>query len=74
MSDDLTPQNLQPSRLELLRAEIQAGFQSMDKRIEEQARSFESLDARVTTEAEAIRRHFDVVAEGLRDSFKYAID
>ena len=74
MSNESAPQNLQPSRLEMLREEIRAGFQSMDQRLNEDRTRFESLDARLTTEADAIRRHFDVVAEGLRESFKGDID
>ena len=74
MSDELPPQNLEPSRLELLRAEIQSGFQSLDKRLDDDDTRFEALEARVMTESEAIRRHFDLVAEGLRESFKNVVD
>lgn len=32
------------------------------------------MDARITDEAAATRRHFNVVAEGLRESFNVVID
>ena len=74
MSDESTPQDPQPSEMKLLRAEIRAGFQSVAKRLDEHDTRFVSLETRITTEAEATRRHFDVVAEGLRESFKGVID
>jgi chromosome segregation ATPase len=130
MSDESTPQPPQPSEMELLRAEMRAGFQSVakrfdavdsrfdrvdahlaehdqrfnsvsghltehDQRFEEVGKRLEghdqrfdelgnrldghdkqfvSLDSRITSEAEATRRHFDVVAEGLRESFQVVID
>jgi hypothetical protein len=33
-----------------------------------------SLETRITDEAEETRRHFDVVAEGLRENFKGVVD
>jgi hypothetical protein len=88
MSDESTPRATQPSEMELLRTEMRAGFQSVakrfddvdkrlgdvDKRLDGHDERFVSLDTRITTEAEATRRHFDVVAEGLRESFKGVID
>lgn len=116
MSDELTSQAPQPSEMALLRAEMRAGFQSIDKRFDGVDHRFDgvdkrldgidirldgvdtrldgistrlaghdrrfdegdtraiSLDARITAEAEATRRHFDVVAEGLRESLKVVID
>lgn len=66
MSDEWTP-GQQPSEMELLRAEMRAGFQSIDKR-------FVAMDARITSEAEITRRQFDIVAEGLREDMKVVID
>ena len=60
MSDESTPRAKTPSEMDLLRAEMRAGF--------------ESLDTRITTEVAAIRTHFDVVAEDLRESLKGVID
>ena len=123
MSDEPTSQAPQPSEMALLRAEMRAGFQSIDHRFDGvdkrldgidirldgvdtrldgidirldgvdtrldgintrlagHDRRFDegdtraiSLDARITAEAEATRRHFDVVAEGLRESLKVVID
>jgi chromosome segregation ATPase len=158
MSDDLTPQTPPPSEMELLRAEMRAGFQAVAKRFDqvdtrldgidthlgehdkqfvslethlgehdkrfvslethlgehdkqfvsldthlgehdkqfvsldthlgehdkrfvplethlgEHDKRFVSLEARITDEAAATRRHFDIVAEGLRESFKGVID
>jgi predicted nuclease with TOPRIM domain len=123
MSDESAPRATQPSEMELLRAEVRAGFQSVAKRFDDVDKRFDdvdkrfddvdkrfgdvdkrlgdidkrldghderfvsldtrldghderfvSLDARITNEAEATRRHFDVVAEGLRESFNGVID
>jgi hypothetical protein len=95
MSDESTPQDAKPSGMELLRAEMRAGFQSVIERLNDHDERFDkiderfdkvderldghdavlvSLDTRITIEAEATRRHFDVVAEGLRESFKGVID
>jgi hypothetical protein len=88
MSDESTPEARQPSEMEMLRAEMRAGFQSfekrfdaVDKRLEGHDRRFDevdkrlvTMDARITDEAAATRRHFDVVAEGLRENFNVVID
>jgi hypothetical protein len=88
MSDESTPEAPQPSEMEMLRAEMRAGFQSfekrfdaVDKRLEGHDRRFDevdkrlvTMDARITDEAAATRRHFDVVAEGLRENFNVVID
>jgi chromosome segregation ATPase len=116
MSDESTPQDAKPSDMELLRAEMRAGFHSVIERLNDHDKRFDkvdarlehvdarlehldarlekiderlekvderlgghdtvlvSLDTRIITEAEATRRHFDVVAEGLRESFKGVID
>lgn len=95
MGDESTPRAAQPSEMELLRAEVRAGFQSVgtrldsidlrlaghdkrfddvDKRLDGHDERFVSLDTRITTEAADTRRYFDVVAEGLRGSFKGVID
>ena len=88
MSDESTLEAPQPSEMAMLRAEMRAGFQSfekrfdaVDKRLEGHDRRFDevdkrlvTMDARITDEATATRRHFDLVAEGLRESFKVVID
>ncbi len=102
MSDEVTLKAPQPSEMEMLRAEMRAGFQSFekrfdavdkrleghDKRFDEVDRRFHdvdgrfdevdkrhvTLDARITDEAAATRRHMDIVAEGLRESLKVVID
>jgi hypothetical protein len=88
MSDESTPEAPQPSEMEMLRAEMRAGFQSfekrfdaVDKRLEGHDRRFDevdkrlvTMDARITDEAAATRRHFDVVAEGLRENLNVVID
>jgi len=109
MSDESTLEARQPSEMEMLRAEMRAGFQSVekrfdavdkrleghdkrfdevdkrldavDKRLEGHDRRFDevdkhlvTMDARITDEAAATRRRFDVVAEGLRESFNVVID
>jgi len=137
MSDESTPEAPHPSEMEMLRAEMRAGFQSVekrfdavdkrleghDKRFDEVDRRFDAvdkrleghdkrfdevdkrfdevdkrfdevdkrfhevdsrfdgvdkrhvtLDARITDEEAATRRHIDIVAEGLRESFKIVID
>ena len=88
MSDESTPEAPRPSEIAMLRAEMRAGFQSfekrfdaVDKRLEGHDRRFDevdkrlvTMDARITDEAAATRGHFDVVAEGLRESFNVVID
>jgi len=88
MSDESTPEAPQPSEMEMLRTEMRAGFQSFEKRfdavdmrLEGHDRRFDEVDkrlvtmyARITDEAAATRRHFDLVAEGLRESFNIVID
>ena len=95
MSDEFTPQTPPPSEMELLRAEMRAGFQTVSKRFDdvdnrfdevdkrfadvdkhlgEHDNRFGSLETRITDEATETRRHFDVVADGLRESFKGVID
>jgi len=46
----------------------------IDGRLDGHDARFVSLDTRITTEAEATRRHMDVVAEGLRSEFQVVID
>jgi hypothetical protein len=60
--------------MELLRAEMRAGFQSVATRFDDNEKRFASIETRITDEAAETRRHFDVVAEGLRESFKGVID
>ena len=102
MSDESTLEAPQPSEMEMLRAEMRAGFQSFEKRFDDVDKRFDgidkrldgvdarlgghdkrfdevdkhlvTMDARITDEAAATRRHFDVVAEGLRESFNVVID
>ena len=116
MSNESTPEASQPSEMAMLRAEMRAGFQSVerrfdavdkrleghdkrfdgvdrrfdgvdkrldgvdarlgghDKRFDEVDKRLVTMDARITDEASATRRHFDVVAEGLRESFNVVID
>ena len=116
MSDESMPDAPRPSEMEMLRAEMRAGFQSVekrfdavdkrleghdkrfdgidkrlddvdarlgghDKRFDEVDRRFDevdkrlvTMDARITDEAAATRRHFNVVAEGLRASLNVVID
>jgi predicted nuclease with TOPRIM domain len=116
MSDESMPEAPQPSEMEMLRAEIRAGFQSFEKRFDDVDKRFDGIDrrfegvdkrfdgidkrlddidtrlgehdkrfdevdkrlvtkdARITDEAAVTRKHFDVVAEGLRESFKVVID
>jgi hypothetical protein len=102
MSDESKPQATQPSEMELLRAEMRAGFQTVgtrldgidsrlvghdkrfdaiDTRLDGHDKRFDTMDARITTTdaritstAEDTRRHMDVVAEGLQESFKGVID
>src|SRR5258705_8645769 len=88
MSDESRPETPQPSEMELLRAEMRAGFQSVgtrldgvdsrldkiDGRLDGHDTRFVSLETRITTEAEATRRHMDVRVEGLRAEFQVVID
>jgi hypothetical protein len=88
MSDESTSEAPQPSEIAMLRAEMRAGFQSfekrfdaVDKRLEGHDKRFDeidkrhvTIDERITDEAAATRRHFDLVAEGVRESFKVVID
>jgi hypothetical protein len=102
VSDEQTPETPAQSELELLRAEVRAGFAEMragfqsvgtrlggidsrlaghdtrfdavDKRLDGHDTRFVSIETRITTEAEDTRRHFDIVAEGLRENFKNVID
>ena len=88
MSDESTPEAPQPSEMEMLRAEMRAGFQSfekrfdaVDKRLEGHDKRFDevdkrlvTMDARITGEEVATRRHIDIVAESLRESLKVVID
>ena len=102
MSDESTLEARQPSEIAMLRAEMRAGFQSVekrfdaidkrlqghDKRFDEVDKRFDeveqrfvevdkrhvTMDARITDEAAATRRHFNVVAEGLRESINVVID
>jgi hypothetical protein len=109
MSDESTLEAPEPSEMEMLRAEMRAGFQSfekrfdaVDKRLEGQDKRFDevnkrfddvdnrlevhdrrfdeidkrhvTMDERITDEAAATRRHFDIVAEGLRESLNVVID
>ena len=88
MSDESTPEAVQPSEMAMLRAEMRAGFQSfekrfdaVDKRLEVHDRRFDeidkrhvTMDERITDEAAVTRRHFDVVAESLRESLNVVID
>jgi hypothetical protein len=88
MSDEPTPQPPQPSEMELLRAEMRAGFQSVAKRFDEVGNSLDghdkqfvsldtrltAMDSRITTAAEESRRHMDVSVESLRADFKVVID
>ena len=46
MSDESTPQAPPPSEMELLRAEMRAGFQSIGMRLDGHDVRFESIDAR----------------------------
>lgn len=88
MSDESTPQAPSPSEMELLRAEMRAGFQSIGMRLDGHDARFESIDARfelidarfesletrIDTAAEDTRRHMDVRVEGLRADFHVVID
>ena len=102
MGDESRPEAPQPSEMAMLRAEMRAGFQSVerrfdavdkrfdgvdkrldgvdarlgghDKRFDEVDKRLVTMDARITDEASATRRHFDVVADGLRESFNVVID
>ncbi len=47
MSDESTPQDPQPSEMELLRAEMRAGFQSIDKRFDQVDGRLDKVDARL---------------------------
>ena len=53
---------------------VDARLGGHDKRFDEVDKRHVTLDARITDEAAATRRHFDVVAEGLRESFNVVID
>jgi archaellum component FlaC len=53
---------------------VDARLGGHDKRFDEVDKRLVTMDARITDEAAATRRHFDVVAEGLRESFNVVID
>ena len=53
---------------------VDGRLDKVDGRLDGHDTRFMSLEARVTAESEATRRHFDVVAEDLRQSFKGVID
>jgi hypothetical protein len=55
-------------------AEHDKRFDNVDSRLDGNDQRFVSIETRITEEAAATRRHFDVVAEGLRESFKGVID
>lgn len=89
MSDDRTTETPAPSELELLRAEVRAGFAEMragltEMRTEttgefkavraEMSAESKALRAEIAAEGEKSRRHRDIVAEGLRESFKSVAD
>jgi hypothetical protein len=67
--------------MELLRAEMRAGFQAVARRFDQvdvgfdgHGKRFDVVEARIRDEATATRRHFDVVAESLRADLKVVID
>lgn len=76
------------SEIGMLRVEMRAGFQSMNARLDgvnahliehdqqflSHDKQFVSLEARIAQESAVTRRHFDVVAEGLRADLKVVID
>lgn len=81
MSDESTPEAQPPSEMQMLRAEMRAGFQSIgkgldgvDTRLEGHDKRFVAIETRITDESAATRRYFDVVAEGLRADMKGVID
>jgi len=65
MSDESTPQDPQTSEV--------ARFESLETRLVSLDMRLAALDTRIATEAVATRRHFDVIAEELRGSFKDVI-
>jgi archaellum component FlaC len=54
--------------------EVDKRFHDVDSRFDEVDKRHVTLDARITDEAAATRRHIDVVAEGLRESFNVVIE
>jgi|SRR5450830_2097086 hypothetical protein len=55
-------------------AEHDKRFDNVDSRLDGNDQRFVSIETRITEEAAATRRHFDVVAEGIRESFTVVID
>ena len=53
---------------------VDTRLDTIDTRLDGHDKRFDTMDARITTTAEETRRHMDVVAEGLRESFKGVID
>jgi hypothetical protein len=80
VSDEQTTETPAPSELELLRAEVRAGFAEVRAGFAAAASAtgvaseFKAVRAEIAAEGEKSRRHMDVVAEGLRESLKVVID
>src|SRR5437764_5838422 len=53
---------------------VDGRLEKVDGRLDGHDTRFESMNKRITDEAETTRRHFDVVAEELRQSFKGVLD
>jgi septal ring factor EnvC (AmiA/AmiB activator) len=70
MSDELTPQTPQPSEMELLRAEMRAGFQSVSKRFDEVDKQFDAVDKRF----DDVDKRFDEVDRRFGDVDKRFAD
>ena len=80
MSDDRTTESSAPSELELLRAEVRAGFAEVRATLAATASAtdmtaeFKAVRAEIAAEGEKSRRHMDVSVEALRSEFQVVID
>ena len=80
MRDEQTTETPAPSELELLRAEMRAGFAEVRAGLAAAASAtamaaeFKAVRAEIAAEGEKSRRHMDVSVEGLRSEFQVVID
>jgi hypothetical protein len=63
-----------PMTIAQLKLSLDHRFTRVDRRLNSIDRRLESLRAETRKDKDAIRRHFDVVAESLRDDFRIFAD
>jgi len=62
------------AKLDLLSAAVDKRFEQVDKRFAQVESEFDALRELIKTEGETTRRHFDVVAERMKDERNLALD